>query len=154
MQINRENFAEYVRELHEFSQTYHVPCGKPEDLKSLVERLESSETFATDFASMIRSVVFRERFQASPSDLLNLVTMAWGGKNGLQREYPLPSEIKQLKAILDGVLRGGAGQPPVSANEDAEVSEAESEPKGESIPEVSQSLQVALPDRRGNESGI
>jgi hypothetical protein len=153
MQINRENFAEYVRELHEFSETYHVPCGKPEDMKSLVERLETSETFAGDFASMIRSVVFRERFQASPSNLLNLVTVAWSGKNGLHREYPLPSEIKRLKAILDGVLKGGAGQPPVAANEDAEVSEAESEPKDESIPETSQISQVMLPDRRGDESG-
>ena len=152
MQINRENYAEYIRELHEFSQTYHVPCGKPEDLKNLVERLETSETFAADFASMIRSVVFRERFQASPSDLLNLVTIAWSGKNGLQREYPLPAEIKQLKTILDSVLKGGAGQPPASANEDDETSDAKPEPAPNAIPEISKSPQSIPPKQREDEA--
>ena len=46
MQINPENFAEYVRELHEFSETYDLPCGKPENLEPLLEKVRESASGA------------------------------------------------------------------------------------------------------------
>jgi hypothetical protein len=120
MQMKTENLAEYVRELHEFSATYNVPCGQPEDLKKLLERLATSEAFAADFGSMIRSVVFRENFSASPSELLNLVAVAWGGETSDRPLSRSREDLKELQSILAGVLRSGAGEPPPSPAEDVE----------------------------------
>jgi hypothetical protein len=118
--IPPDRFAEYVDELHEFSGTHRVPCGKPEDLKQLVEALRNSELFATDFCSSIRSVVLREQCQVSESQLLTLVVVAWGGENADDSMDQLPSLVQKLRTILRGVPTGGASGLSTLSTDDSE----------------------------------
>ena len=111
--IPPDQFAEYVDELREFSGTLGVPHGKLEDLAKLLEALRKSEAFATDFCSLIRSVVLREQCEVSESQLLKLVVVAWGGKNGDDSDFrdQLPCLQQKIRGILCGVLEGGASVP-------------------------------------------
>ncbi len=111
MHIAPDRFAEYIAELREFSGTHRVPCGKPEDLAQLLEALRSSQTFAMDFGSMIRSIVLNEHFQASDSELLTLVAIAWGGAQADDSIDHSPSLFKELEKNLQEVLRRGASEP-------------------------------------------
>ena len=105
-----DRFAGYIQELREFSDTHRVGWGKPEDLSQLSEALRSSQGFATDFGSMIRSVVFREHLRASESDLLMLVTIAWGGEISDDSMPQLPSVIQELRKNLREVTRRGISE--------------------------------------------
>jgi hypothetical protein len=111
--ISPDRFAEYVDELQEFSGIYRVPCGKPKNLVQMLEALRNSEAFATDFGSLIRSVVLREQCEVSESQLLKLVVVAWGGENGDNSDFrdQLPSHLQKLRDILRGVLKNGASVP-------------------------------------------
>jgi hypothetical protein len=120
-QIPADRFAEYIIELHELSGTHGIPCGKSEDLVRLVEALRNSEAFATDFRSMIRSIVFREDCHASESQLLTLVLIAWGGVKADGPILQLPSVIREVRSILHEILTGIASEPSTLPAESSEV---------------------------------
>jgi hypothetical protein len=138
--IEPDRFAEYIQELREFSDTQRHPWGKPEDLLQLSEALQNSEAFATDFCSLIRSIVFRERCQVSESQLLTLVVVAWGGENAdvsadVSKDK-LSSLIQKLQSILRGVARGGAIGPNTLPSVGPEVPPKLSANFGETIREI------------------
>lgn len=164
MHIASDRFAEYVADLREFSGTHRVPCGKPEDLTGLVEALRSSPAFAMDFGSMMRSIVLNEHFQASESELITLVAIAWGGPIADDSTDHVPRAMKDLGRILADVLRRGAGEagmipiPPAedSGNVSPDVQEPaeETEQINADVPASPQSLAVqaikeSKPEREG-----
>lgn len=100
MTIDKDHFAEYVRELREFSGTHGVPFGEPLNLQDLLDNLKSSQAFASDFGSMIRSIVFQERFKVAPSELLILVAVAWGGEEVDPSSLDLSEVLRDLQATL------------------------------------------------------
>ena len=111
MHIAADRFAGYMDELREFSSTYRVPYGKPEDLVLLLERLRNSQAFAADFGSMIRSINLREQFQASESALITLVAVAWGGVTASDPGNNLPSLIDELGKIIQEGLKPITSEP-------------------------------------------
>jgi hypothetical protein len=109
MSTDIEQFAEYVREFREFSETYRVPCGRPENLHNLLQSLKTDQVFSEDFESMIRVVVLRERFLVTPSELVVLVTVAWGGAEIHRPTQELQSVLLELESILR-VLKDSASK--------------------------------------------
>jgi hypothetical protein len=95
-----DRFAEYVAELHELSDSHRLPHGKPKDLVRLLEAFRSSETFATDFGCVMRSIVLREHFKASETELLTLVAVAWAGAEPDNSNPQLSQVIQGLRVIL------------------------------------------------------
>ena len=118
--IAADRFDEYSGELREFSHTYRIPYGKPEDLAKVLETFRTSEEFAADFGSMIRSVMFREQCQAAESELLTLIAVTWGGRPSEETKDQLPPLLGELRSVLQEVVQGGPAAPNPIATEDLE----------------------------------
>src|ERR1700710_504403 len=97
--ISDDRFAEYISELHEFSGSHRIPFGQPGDIAGLLRGLRSSSAFASEFGSMIRSIVLRERFQASEFELMTVVAVAWGDVPNGDLSNQLPPSIEELRGI-------------------------------------------------------
>jgi hypothetical protein len=95
-----DRFAGYVAELHELSDSHRLPHGKPEDLVRLLEAFQNSQIFAADFGCVMRSIVLREHFKASESELLTLVAVAWAGAEPDDSTPQLLYVIQELRGIL------------------------------------------------------
>lgn len=99
-----DRFAEYVAELHEVCDRHRLRHGKPEDLSRLLEAFKDSESFATDFGCVMRSIVLRESFRASETELLTLVAVAWAGTVPDDSTPRFSQLIQELRGILSRVL--------------------------------------------------
>ena len=95
-----DRFTEYVAELHELSDSHRLPHGNPEDLVRLLEAFQNSQIFATDFGCAMRSIVLREHFKASETELLTLVAVAWAGKEPDESTPQLSYVIQEVRGIL------------------------------------------------------
>ncbi len=95
-----DRFAEYIAELHELSDSHRLPHGEPKDLPRLLEAFKSSEIFAIDFGCAIRSIAIREHFNASETELLTLVAIAWAGTQPDTSTSQLSQDIQELRGIL------------------------------------------------------
>jgi hypothetical protein len=95
-----DRFTEYVAELHELSDSHRLPHGNPEDLVRLLEAFQNSQIFATDFGCVMRSIVLREHFKASETELLTLVAVAWAGKEPDESTPQLSYVIQEVRGIL------------------------------------------------------
>lgn len=103
--MNTEQFACYIEEFHEFSASHGVPFGSPEDLRGLLLALSSDETFFEECASMLRSVVYRERGEANATALLMLVATVWSGP-GVETGGALTEETEgHLRRFVCGAMR-------------------------------------------------
>jgi hypothetical protein len=99
-----DRFSEYVAELHELNDSHRLPHGKPEDLSRLMKAFQKSQSFAADFGCVMRSIVLREHFRASETELLTLVVVAWAGAE-LDDSTPQFSRlIQELRGILQKAL--------------------------------------------------
>lgn len=141
--ISDERIAEYITELQDFSRSHGIPFGQPEDVARLVTELRSSKVFASEFGSMIRSIALREGFKASEFELLTVVTVAWGGvlKDDLSNEPP--SGIKELRSVIQDLLRHGTIRTLVPIEAPADKSEENDElvssiPPGQELARTSQ----------------
>ncbi len=146
--VASERFSEYVEELRKFSDTFGVAYGKPENLASFLKAFRTSDGFAADFGSMIRSVVFREHFKVSDSELLTLVALAWGGEPADEPPSEIDPLIDQVKVVLKEVMtRGAVGlPPPLTASAEDEPSEELASEELPNLDNTIQELEKASPD--------
>ena len=133
--ISDDRIAEYITELQEFSRSHGIPFGQPDDVVRLVTELRSSKVFASEFGSMIRSIALREGFKASEFELLTVVAAAWGGvlKDDLSNEPP--PGIKELRSVIQDLLRHGTIRTLVPIEPPADKSDKENDELVSSIPQ-------------------
>jgi protein TonB len=108
-------FAPYIEELREFFASASLRYGSPEDIIPITERIESSQQFADDLSSMVRSIVLRQGGEMAHSQLLEILAIAIGGETGEKtdqapQEYVQP--LRNLLSFLTGVLRKPWNEPP------------------------------------------
>ncbi len=103
-------YTPYIQELQEFFAIHGLLCGAPQHLTPLANRLGIPGTFATELASMVRSVIFRERGSMPHSNLLALVALAGGGPNIEVHAYDVQPSIETLSGFLASVSRAPMNQ--------------------------------------------
>ena len=143
--LSDDRFEEYVGELHEFSAAHRIPCGKPEDLKRLLGTVLQSPDFASEFGSMVRSIVLREHFEISHADLLNVIVIAWAGVPAANPPDGLPVVVEDLRVVVEELLRRGTlGKPepvpPTKTDAEEEVD------KAPDVDDTIRELEQASPD--------
>lgn len=142
--LSDDRLEEYVGELHEFSATHRIPCGQPENLKQLLSTLLASPDFAAEFGSMVRSIVLREHFQISHSDLLHVIVVAWGGIPTDTPPDGLPVLVEDLRVVVEELLRRGTlGKPDPVPPSKTESEEVEKTPD---VDDTIRELEHASPD--------
>ena len=97
--------APYIGELQEFLSTSGHHFGSPNDLAPLALLLSVPGIFHDEMASMIRSIIYRERGTVPHTDLLALVTVAIGGPHVIQTSEELHEPVGRLLKFVSGVLR-------------------------------------------------
>ena len=99
-------FGPHVEELQSFFAARGVSFGSAADLKPFVERLNADASFQNEMASMVRTVIYRERDGLSRLELMELVTMAVGGP---AVEGVAAAEVREavrgLMAFVESVFR-------------------------------------------------
>ena len=142
-----ERFAEYVAELHELSDSHRLPHGKPKDLVRLLEAFQNSPIFATDFGCAMRSIVLREHFKASETELLTLVAVAWAGAEPDESTPQLLQVIRELRVILHKSLAqkvlGHRTDGPISASPEAPEEPPYVSPD---LPDITPEFETTSPD--------
>jgi hypothetical protein len=142
-----DRFAEYVAELHELGDSHRLPYGKPKDLVRLVEAFQNSEIFAVDFGCVMRSIVLREHFKASESELLTLVAVAWAGVEPDNSTPQLLEVIQELRGILHKSLAqkvlGHHSERPFSASSELSEEGPELSPN---LPDMTAERKMKSPD--------
>jgi hypothetical protein len=129
-------FAPHIEELHAFFETRGVAYGSPEDLKPFVDRLDSDANFRDEIASMVRTIIYRERDGLSWAELMELLAAAVGGPEVDETEAPeVRLEVRRLMVFVESVFRtrrdpgavsvGGAEPIAVPAPEQQELKELE-----------------------------
>ena len=103
--IEAEKFESYAAELRDFSSDHGIPFGTPEALLVMTNHLKAGDSFRSECASMMRSVVYREAGEAPPSELLTLAAVAWGGDTVFACVHDLQNEIEPLYNFLRSVMR-------------------------------------------------
>ena len=97
----------HIEELQAFFETRGVAYGSAEDLKPFVERLASDAGFADEMASMVRTIIYRERDGLSRLELIELMETAVGGP--AVEENAAASEVREavrrLMVFVESVFR-------------------------------------------------
>ena len=130
--LEQDRLLSYVDELREFSQTYQLSFGKPEDLQSLCDRLANDEPFLLDFRAMIKSIVYRENCRLTEFNLVELVCITWAD----QANHDLNGSLGISKCDLAAVLRQTMKFPriePTESESDGSVPSSENHPDSEVI---------------------
>lgn len=105
-------FAPYIEELQEFFASACLRYGSPEDIIAVTERIESSQAFAEDLGSMIRSIVLREGGELAHSQLLETLAIAIGGPKMDHAPQQYGQPLRNLLSFMTGVLRKPWNEPP------------------------------------------
>ena len=80
--------------------------GSVEDLKPLVDRLDSDAGFANETASMVRTIIYQERDGLSRLELIELIEKAVGGPKVEDAAGPEMREaVRRLMAFVESVFR-------------------------------------------------
>jgi hypothetical protein len=66
----------HIEEFHEFFRSRGVSFGSAGDLPPFAERLAADVSFRDDVASLVRTVIYRQRDGLSRLELVELVTTA------------------------------------------------------------------------------
>ncbi len=99
-------FGPHVEELHAFFTSRGVAFGSVEDLKPFVERLDADANFADEMASMVRTIIYRERDGLSRLELIELMETAVGGPAAEDAETPEVREaVRRLMGFVESVFR-------------------------------------------------
>lgn len=96
-------YASYIKELHEFLDTYAIPYGSPDDILLVALRLQSSGSFAGDLSLVIRAILYSEGGSMPRAQLLQVLALAIGGPEmeHTPKEYAQP--LRQIFAFLTAV---------------------------------------------------
>ena len=105
--MTEERFQEYVDDFRAFSKLHKVGYGRPEDLAGLMVAMRSSDRFRADLASMVRTVLYREREGVTQAEMLRLVAVVWGGD-----EAKKPGTLQEAAAAeIGGYIREVLSRP-------------------------------------------
>ncbi len=121
-------FGPHIEDLHAFFKTRGVAYGSPEDLKPFVDRLDSDASFHDEIASMLRTIIYRERDGLSWAELMELLAAAVGGPEVEDAGAPEVREaVRRLMAFVESVFRTrrNPGAASVAAVPDVAVTETE-----------------------------
>ncbi len=138
-------FGPHIEELHAFFKTREVEYGSADDLKPFVDRLDSDASFRDEMASMVRTIIYRERDGLSWAELMELVAAAVGGPAVDETDAPEVREtVRRLMAFVESVFRTrrNPGVTSVAGAEPVAVSEPENNSS------QSPRLQLCLSPRR------
>jgi TonB family protein len=108
-------FGPHIEELHGFFKTRGVEFGSPQHLKPFMDRLDSDTGFRDEIASLVRTIIYRERDGLSWAELMELLAAAVGGP-GLDdvTEPEVRDAERRLMAFVENVFR--TRRNPVGAN--------------------------------------
>jgi hypothetical protein len=96
----------HVEELHAFFKTRGVGFGSVEDLRPFMERLESDAGFREEMASMVRTIIYRERDGLSRLELIELLETAVAGPAVEDAAAPEVREaVRGMMAFVESVFR-------------------------------------------------
>ena len=99
-------FGPHVEELQEFFRSRGVRFGSAVDLPPFVERLQSDASFGDETASMVRTVIYRERDGLSRLELMELLATAVGGSEVDNAAAPeIREAVGKLMAFVESVFR-------------------------------------------------
>ena len=99
-------FGPHIEELHAFFKTRTVAYGSAEDLKPFVDRLDSDAGFRDDIASMMRTIIYRQRDGLSWAELMELLAAAVGGQGVEEADAPeVRDAVRRLMAFVESVFR-------------------------------------------------
>jgi TonB family protein len=80
--------------------------GSPEDLKPFVDRLESDASFRDEVASLMRTIIYRERDGLSWAELMELLAAAVGGPAVADAEAPeARAAVRSLMSFVERIFR-------------------------------------------------
>src|ERR1700730_10825970 len=72
-------YAPYIEELRDFFASHGMSFGCPENIVRLAEHVSAPGSFHNEMASMIRSIIYRERGTVPRAELIELIAVAIGG---------------------------------------------------------------------------
>lgn len=129
------NIDRHIGDFREFFQSRGVSFGSATDLPPFVARLGADARFRDEMASMVRTVIYRERDGLSRLELVEMIAVAVEGTQAENARRPevLDAE-RQIVAFVDGVFRtrwnpGAASKSPAAEQgESAAANEAALEP--------------------------
>jgi outer membrane biosynthesis protein TonB len=99
-------FEKHIEDFHEFFRSRGVSFGSPGDLPPFVARLAADPSFRDDMASMVRTVIYRERDGVSRLELVEMVAVAVEGTQVENAGQPENREAeRQVVGFVDGVFR-------------------------------------------------
>jgi TonB family protein len=99
-------FGPHIEELHTFFKTRAVEYGSPDGLRPFVDRLDSDSGFRDEIASMMRTIIYRERDGLSWAELMELLAAAVGGAGVDDATAPEVREsVRRLMAFVESVFR-------------------------------------------------
>lgn len=129
------NIDRHIEDFREFFRSRGVSFGSASELPPFVARLAADARFREEMASMVRTVIYRERDGLSRLELVEMVAVAVEGTQAENTRQPeiLDAE-RQIVAFVDSVFRtrwnpGGASKTPVAG-------QGESAAASEQIPEA------------------
>ncbi len=97
---------QHIEEFHEFFRSRGVSFGSPGDLPPFVARLGADASFRDEMASLVRTVIYRERDGVSRLELVDLVASAVGGAQVEQADEPEVREaVRQVMGFVESVFR-------------------------------------------------
>lgn len=101
-----KGFDAHVEELRAFFRTREMAFGSPADLKPFVERLDSDANFRDEIASMVRTIIYRERDGVSWAELMEVLAVAAGGREVDNATEPEVREAaRKLMLFVENVFR-------------------------------------------------
>lgn len=128
-------FEPHIEELHDFFKSRGVSFGSAADLKPFVDRLDSDSGFRDEAASMVRTIIYRERDGLAWTELMELVAAAVGGPRIDAEAGPEDREaVRRVMVFVEGVFR--TRKNPGAVNSVAAVRPVEPEPQEHKQPEV------------------
>jgi protein TonB len=110
-------YAPYIEELRGFVVSSGLPCGSPDNIFAVVERLQASTPFAEDLASLVRSMVLCEGGSMPHAQLLEILALAIGGPDMEHISEPYRQPLRKLLAFITSVLGRPWNQPPAERAE-------------------------------------
>lgn len=136
--------APHIEDLQAFFRSRDVQFGSAEDLQPFLERVDSDARFRDETASMLRTIIYRERDGLSRLELMELLTTAVGGPEVENAAAPeIRDEVRRLMAFVEGVFRtrlnpggavGGGGPTVISGAPNPAAQAVAAEPVHEAAP--------------------
>jgi TonB family protein len=126
VEASASGFGPHVEELHAFFKTRRVAYGSTQDLRPFVGRLDSDPGFRDEIASMMRTIIYRERDGLSWAELMELLAAAVGGPGVDDAAAPEVREaVRRLMLFVESVFRTRRNPGAVSAAGAVQVMEPE-----------------------------